>query len=52
MVASYARDVLYTPTGDWRLVQRLSDLIDAIDASLGSRGARFSIFGRQLGGEL
>lgn len=27
MVASYARDVLFTPTGDWKLVQRLSDLV-------------------------
>ena len=27
MVASYARDVLFAPTGDWTRVQRLSDLL-------------------------
>ncbi|HSH77720.1 MAG TPA: N-acetylmuramoyl-L-alanine amidase [Herpetosiphonaceae bacterium] len=27
MVASYARDVLFTPTGDWKLIKRLSDLL-------------------------
>jgi N-acetylmuramoyl-L-alanine amidase len=27
MVASYARDVLFAPTGDWTLVRRLSDLL-------------------------
>ena len=27
MVASYARDVLFAPTGDWALVRRLSDML-------------------------
>ncbi len=27
MVASYARDVLFAPTGDWKLLRRLSELL-------------------------
>jgi hypothetical protein len=48
MVASYARDVLYTPSGDWRLVQRLSDLITAVNASNSPRAS----FSQNMGGEL
>jgi hypothetical protein len=28
MVASYARDVVFSPTGDWTMIRRLSELLD------------------------
>jgi hypothetical protein len=44
-VASYARDVLFTPAGDWRLVQRLSDLLEATNVQ------QFSAPDAQMGGD-
>ncbi len=52
MVASYARDVLYTPAGDWRLVQRLSDLFAAVSASRSGKPERWPASDRQMGGDL
>lgn len=53
MVASYARDVLFSPAGDWKLIQKLSDLIGQTGGTrVGQMGGPLSPYDPQMGGEM
>lgn len=52
LVAAYARDVLYTTTGDWRQLQRLSELLSTTPIEQSFNTFELAPVGEQMGGDL